>query len=87
MSTSERPVRTTIASTVSLSTASISLTHGLENTEGLAINLAIWISLVTMSVVVFAKVASSLSKIQQGVHIKDLQLDDVSVLAAMVKKA
>ena len=81
---------TTIASIVSSSTASISLPHGLEITDdnkGPAVNLAIWISLVTMCIVVIAKVASKLLRTQQGVHIKNRPLDDVSVLAAMVKKA
>ena len=90
MSSTRALATATITSTVPTSTASVALVHGLEineNNKGPAVNLAIWISLVAMCIVVIAKVASRLLRTQQGVHIKNLQLDDFSILAAMVRNS
>ena len=76
------------AASTTASFTSASLPHGLQITDddkGPAVNLAVWISLVTMCIVVIAKVFSKLLKAQDGIQAKNLQSDDFLVLAASVR--
>ena len=77
----------TTALIIASSATADSLPTGLKidhDDEGPAVNLAVWISLVTMGLVVLVKVLSKLIRVQKARRIGNLQLDDIFILAAMV---
>ena len=53
--------------------------------RGPAVNLASWLSLVTMCLITLLKVFSKLSRLSSTFRIRNLQADDYAILSAMVR--